>query len=218
MILKSLAFPQYLIDQFDFPLLCIDSNYHIRLMNQAFEYCFHVEGNHLLNQHAREFFGEEQFQKYIKDNIDQSLKGTLLNSICFLKDHTGVKKNINLEYIPFSMESDIQGLIILFRMGGGAKNKVLSSGWSAYEVMKQHIDHQLETYYEDFKIRLKIKYPHLTHKDLTHCCLIRMNRSTEETARYFNVNPTSVQRKRVRLKKKLSLSQEDDLIEFLFVF
>ncbi len=216
--MKSRISPKYLINQFDFPMLCIDSNYHIRLMNQAFECCFHAEGSHLLNQHVREFFGEEQFQKYIKDNIDQSLKGTLLNSICFLKDHTGVKKNINLEYIPFSTKSDIQGLILLFRMGKRTRNKVLNSGWSEYETIKQHIDQQLQTYYEDFKRRLKIQYPHLTLKDLTLCSLIQMNLSTEETARYFNVNPTSVQKKRVRLKKKLSLSQKDDLIEFLFSF
>jgi len=151
-------------------------------MNKAFECCFHAEGNQLLNLHVREFFGEEQFRKYIKGPIEQSLKGTLLNSICFLKDHTGVKKNINLEYIPFSTYSDIQGLILLFRMGKGTKNKVLNSGWSEYETMKQHVDQQLQTYYEDFKRRLKIQYPHLTHKDLTHCSLIRMNLSTEETA------------------------------------
>ena len=216
--MKSQALTEYLINQFDFPMLCIDSNYHIRLMNHALESIFHVESNHLCNQHVREFFGQEQFQKFIKNNIDQSLKGTLLNSICFLKDHTGVKKNINLEYIPFSTESDIHGLIILFRMGNRAKNKMLSSSWSEHETMKHKIDRQLQIYYEDFKRRLKIQYPHLTHKDLTHCSLIRMNLSTEDIARYFNVNPTSVQKKRVRLKKKLSLSQEDDLIKFLFAF
>ena len=178
--MNSQVLPKHLIDQFDFPMICIDSNYHIRLMNQAFEYCFNVEGNHLLNQHVREFFGQEQFQKDVKDNIDQSLKGTLLNSICFLKDHTGVKKNINLEYIPFSRESDIQGLIILFRMGTLAKNKTLNSDCNEYETMQQHIDHQLQTHYKDFKRRLKIQYPHLTHKDLTHCSLIRMNLSTKK--------------------------------------
>lgn len=216
--MKPEAFPQFFINQFDFPMLCIDSNYHIRFMNQSFKHCFHVEENHLLNQHMHELFGEEQFQKYIKDDIAQCLKGTLLNSICFLKDHTGVKKNINLEYIPFSRKSDIQGFILLFRMGNEAKNKTINNGWAEYEELKQQIDFQLQTHYEEFKRRLKIQYPNLTHKDLTHCSLIRMNLSTEEAARYFNINPTSVQKKRIRLKKKLSLSHKDDLIEFLFAF
>ena len=216
--LKSQVLLKYLINQFDFPMLCIDSKYHIRLMNQALERYLNVEGKHLLNQHVAELFGEGQFQKNIQDHIDHSLKGTLVNSICFLKDHTGVKKNINLEYIPFSRESDLQGLILLFKIGNGAKNKTINNGWAEYEKLKQQIDFQLQTYYEEFKRRLKIQYPNLTHKDLTHCSLIRMNLSTEETARYFNVNPTSVQKMRVRLKKKLSLSKEDDLIEFLFAF
>jgi DNA-binding CsgD family transcriptional regulator len=187
-------------------------------MNQALERYLNVEGNHLLNQHVARLFGEAQFQTNIKDHIDQSLMGNIVNSICFLKDHSGIKKNINLEYIPFSKESNIQGLIILFRTDGRAKNKTFSNGWGKYNKKKKHIDHQLQTNYEGFKRRLKIQYPHLTHKDLIHCSLIRMNLSTEETARYFNVNPTSVQKMRVRLKKKLSLSKEDDLIKFLFVF
>jgi len=91
-----------------------------------------------------------------------------------------VKKNINLEYIPFSRESDIQGLIVLFRIGKEDKNKSLSNSWTEYETMKQYIDHQLQTHCEGFKRRLKIQYPHLTHKDLTHCSLIRMNLSTKK--------------------------------------
>jgi hypothetical protein len=186
-------------------------------MNQAFESFFHVEGNHLINQHVCNFFGEVQFQQYIKNYIDQSLKGYLLNGICLLKDHTGIKKTINLEFIPFSRESDTHGIIILFRMRNRAKNnKTLNNNSSEWEERKKHIDHQLQNHYEDFKKRLKTQYPHLTHKDLMHCSLIRMNLSTEEAARYFNVNPDSVQKRRVRLKKKLSLSKEDDLITFLF--
>jgi DNA-binding CsgD family transcriptional regulator len=186
-------------------------------MNQAFEFFFHVEENNLLNQHACNFFGEVQFQQYIKNYIDHCLKGNLVNGSCLLKDHTEIKKTINLEFIPFSKESDAQGLIILFRIRNRAQNnKTLSNGSSEWEKRKKYIDHQLQTHYKDFIRRLKTQYPHLTIKDLIHCCLIRMNLSTEEAARYFNVNPTSVQKRRVRLKKKLSLSREDDLITFLF--
>lgn len=78
------------------------------------------------------------------------------------------------------------------------------------------IDQKIHQELYRFRKRLSAAYPGLTSHNLTHCALIRMNMSTGEIARYFNVNPTSIQRARVRLKKKMNLSREDDLIQFLF--
>jgi hypothetical protein len=41
---------------------------------------------------------------------------------------------------------------------------------------------------------------------------------TKETAIYFNVNPSSIQRARVRLKKKLNLPSGESLFTFLLHF
>jgi DNA-binding CsgD family transcriptional regulator len=76
----------------------------------------------------------------------------------------------------------------------------------------------LESEQQKFKQRLLQQYPNLTAHNLAHCNLIRMNYSTKEIAQYFNINPTSVQRSRVRLKKKLNLSQDDNLVKFLMHF
>jgi len=46
------------------------------------------------------------------------------------------------------------------------------------------------------------------------CCLIQMNHSTEETARYFNGNPGSMQQARVRLEKKLNFPGGKSLFNF----
>ena len=72
--------------------------------------------------------------------------------------------------------------------------------------------------FDDFKKRLSKAYPELTSYNLNHAALIRMNISTKETARYFNVNPTSLQRARIRLKKKLNLTYEENLFNFLLHF
>lgn len=63
--------------------------------------------------------------------------------------------------------------------------------------------------------RLNQNFPSLTNHDLRHCSYIRMNLSTKEISRLLNINPTSVQKSRVRLKKKLNLGQDEDLYEFL---
>jgi tetratricopeptide (TPR) repeat protein len=85
---------------------------------------------------------------------------------------------------------------------------------------------QLDADWEQFKIhfdavhtgyleRLLIQFPLLTQNDQRHCAYIRMNLDTKEISRLMNIHPSSVQRARVRLKKKLNLGREQDLYEFL---
>ena len=88
---------------------------------------------------------------------------------------------------------------------------------SMEELRHQTIEQEIHKF-DDFKKRLSKKYPELTSYNLNHAILIRMNLSTKETARYFNVNPGSIQRDRVRLKKKLNLKVEESLFNFLFHF
>ncbi|MCF8234706.1 MAG: hypothetical protein K9G67_09165 [Bacteroidales bacterium] len=42
-----------------------------------------------------------------------------------------------------------------------------------------------------------------------------MNLATKEIANLLNVQDTSIQRSRVRLKKKMGLGEEDSLIRFI---
>ena len=88
---------------------------------------------------------------------------------------------------------------------------------SMEELRLQTIEQEIHKF-DDFKKRLSKAHPELTQYNLTHAALIRMNLSTKETAKYFNINPTSVQRARVRLKKKLNLPGGEGLFNFLLRF
>jgi len=66
-----------------------------------------------------------------------------------------------------------------------------------------------------FFIRLQERGPELTPHDLKHCAYIRMNLSTKEIGRMLNISERSVQTARYRIKKKLNLVQDTDLISFL---
>ena len=72
-----------------------------------------------------------------------------------------------------------------------------------------------ESLHKGFFDKLTSISPKLTQQDLKHCAFIKMNFETKEIATMFNVKPTSVQISRVRLKKKLGLSHEEDLIQFI---
>ncbi|MCG8700942.1 MAG: hypothetical protein MI922_23020 [Bacteroidales bacterium] len=69
--------------------------------------------------------------------------------------------------------------------------------------------------HQDFFVRLKETYPELTPKELRLCGFLRMNISTKEIAPLLNISYRGVEISRYRLRKKLNLSREDNLIDFL---
>ena len=65
-----------------------------------------------------------------------------------------------------------------------------------------------------FKRLLQI-HSNLTPHDLTLCTLLRENYSSKEIAEELNITPGSVNTARYRLRKKLSMKREADLIMYL---
>ncbi|MBI3136143.1 MAG: tetratricopeptide repeat protein [Bacteroidetes bacterium] len=55
----------------------------------------------------------------------------------------------------------------------------------------------------------------LTETDLRHSAYIRIGLTTKEIAALLNIEPSSVQKSRMRLKKKLGLTREQDLQDFI---
>lgn len=80
--------------------------------------------------------------------------------------------------------------------------------WEQFEV---HFDQV----HENFLKRLRIGYPQLTPKDLKMCAYLRMNLSTKEIAPLMNISVRGVEISRYRLRKKLDLNRDDNLIDFL---
>lgn len=72
-----------------------------------------------------------------------------------------------------------------------------------------------ENLHPKFIDHLKRVCPSLSLTDVKHCACIRLHIDTKETARFFNVSPTSIQTSRVRLKKKLNLPKDVDLRDFI---
>lgn len=71
------------------------------------------------------------------------------------------------------------------------------------------------TVHDDFFHLLKDRYPELTPNDLKLCAYLKMNLSSKEIARLMNVTVKAIEIGRYRLRKKLLLSTEVNLYEFL---
>lgn len=66
-----------------------------------------------------------------------------------------------------------------------------------------------------FEDKLRQKYPDLTKNEREICSLIRANMSIKEIAHVKDVSSAAVQSMRYRIRKKLSLSQGEELTDFL---
>ncbi len=86
----------------------------------------------------------------------------------------------------------------------------------------EHIDKEWESFtkhfdqvHSNFSVVLKEKHPTLTSNELKLCAYLRMNLSTKEIAQLLNISVRGVEISRYRLRKKLQLSTEVSLFDYL---
>ncbi|MFH6963550.1 histidine kinase [Flavobacterium plurextorum] len=87
-------------------------------------------------------------------------------------------------------------------------NEVNKHEWETFET-------NLNQIHNEFIINLSKKFPHLTPKDIKLCVYLKMNLSSKEIAPLMNISFRGVELHRYRLRKKLSLTQEENLSKFL---
>ena len=87
-------------------------------------------------------------------------------------------------------------------------NEVNKHEWEIFET-------NLNQIHNEFIINLSKKYPNLTPKDIKLCVYLKMNLSSKEIAPMMNISFRGVELHRYRLRKKLNLSQEENLSKFL---
>lgn len=72
-----------------------------------------------------------------------------------------------------------------------------------------------EDIYPAFFSKLRVKYPAITVSELRMSAIIKLNLSIKETATMLGISPESVKTSRYRLKKKLGLSENETVEEFI---
>ena len=69
--------------------------------------------------------------------------------------------------------------------------------------------------HESFFKKLKVGHPYLVPNDLKLCAYLRMNMSSKEMASLLNISLRGVEIRRYRLRKKLEVAHDKNLVEFL---
>ncbi|WP_199140731.1 triple tyrosine motif-containing protein [Pedobacter sp. ASV12] len=87
--------------------------------------------------------------------------------------------------------------------------KKLDHDWEQFAI---HFDHV----HANFLSNLKEKYPNLSPSDLKLCAYLKLNLSSKEIAQLLNITPRAVEVSRYRLRKKLGLTPDVNLFDFLF--
>ncbi|MDR0422358.1 MAG: hypothetical protein LBH72_05025 [Proteiniphilum sp.] len=116
-----------------------------------------------------------------------------------------------------NLRESIQTLILagkINRIGGNellsmiGKNLSEEDEWSLFQ-------ENFDLIHANFFRKLKERYPSLTPVDLKLCALLRLNYSSKEIADMLNISVRGVEAARYRLRKKLNLSETDNLVDFM---
>jgi len=87
-------------------------------------------------------------------------------------------------------------------------NAINKHEWEAFEASLNQINNE-------FIVNLSKKYPNLTSKDIKLSVYLKMNLSSKEIAPMMNISIRGVELHRYRLRKKLNLTQDENLSKFL---
>lgn len=119
-----------------------------------------------------------------------------------------------------SLKEYIQTFILAGKINRTEGNELLSmieknipeeDEWSLFQ-------NNFDLIHENFFLNLKERYPSLTPVDLKLCALLRLNYSSKEVAEMLNISIRGVEAARYRLRKKLQLSETDNLVDFMLTF
>ena len=79
-------------------------------------------------------------------------------------------------------------------------------------------DSYFNSAHQDFIKQFSLQYTDITPGDIRLCCLLRMNLSTKEIASLLHISIRAIELRRYRLRKKIELDNDKNLVEFLMNF
>lgn len=88
------------------------------------------------------------------------------------------------------------------------KSNIDNTVWNEFEVRFQNV-------HEDFYQKLSERYPDLTPNETKLCAFLRLNMTTKDISSITFQSPKSIQVARARLRKKLGITRDENLIKVL---
>jgi ligand-binding sensor domain-containing protein/DNA-binding CsgD family transcriptional regulator len=145
-----------------------------------------------------------------RKNIEFDLKKKELASVAFQITHKNeILSQVRDSLIGISEKVNFEAQKHLRKLIKSIEDETkIDEDW---EQFKKHF----EQVHGEFFTRLKTNYPDLTPKDLKMCAYLRINLTTKEIAPLMNISVRGVEISRYRLRKKLNLDNNANLIDFM---
>ena len=168
-----------------------------------------IEENNLLLE-IKELESEQELMKLrnekLSKDVDAKSKELAVSTMSLLKKNellTLIKEDLKKTSEESNSNRSIKSVISTIN-----KNINNEDTWN---VFKEAFD----TADKDFLKNMKQLHSGLTPNDLRLCAYLRLNLSSKEIAPLLNISVRSVEIKRYRLRKKMSLAHEDGLVEYI---
>jgi len=155
---------------------------------------------------------EEKMVKAKNEYLQAELKNKsreLVNYTILLRKRNEVLQQLKSRLViagnPYKISNSVetQKLVEIINSNLSDKNE-----WAIFKI---HFD----AAHSDFLEKLKALHPSLTPSDLRFCAFLRMNLNSKEIASLLIISLRSIEVKRYRLRKKLKLQHDQNLIEYL---
>lgn len=154
----------------------------------------------------KELENQRQLMKFNNDKLRQDIDTK--NRELGISTMSLIKKNEFLNNIKKELKNaeDSKNLKHVVKIID--KNLNNTDDWNLFEEAFNNAD-------KDFLKKIKNSHPALTSNDLRLCAYLRLNLSSKEIAPLLNISPRSVEVKRYRLRKKMGLSHESSLTDYI---
>ncbi len=176
---------------------------HLRLEQEQLRE--HLDKERMRQEQERIVLENERIALELDENQRQ-----LLTSTIQIQQHRETLKELEKTFSalkkskePEELKKGIDQLI------KGLRQQIdLSDDW-------QHMKLQFEKVHPSFFNSLQERFPSLTLTELKLCAYTKMNFNGKEMSRLLNINPSSIQVARYRLKKKMNLPEEVNFFQFI---
>lgn len=213
------------IKNLQIPVLCLLNKYETQqeysfANNHVFTFPLEYLHNHdYLNSKIHSLF-------FLEADSSPKKKGTTLAEAAYQKPQRENDKNLSQYVLELDQKVEILSSIKkkITGLSGLVDNPVRAELLSIVNAIKRSINNKelwndFKLFFEEadpnFLLALAHKYPVLTPIDLKYCCYLKMNMTNDDIRKVFGISLESVRTHKHRLKKKMTLSKEEDLGLFL---
>jgi len=138
----------------------------------------------------------------LEDNIEQKNKELAISTMAMIKKNQFMNALLN-DLQPAAANPTVSRVLRTIK-----RSLKSDDDWEFFEQAFDNAD-------KDFLKRLKESHPSLTNHDLKLCAYLRLNLSSKEIAPLLNISVKSVDIKRYRLRKKMTLLHDQNLTEYI---